>query len=103
MDTWEDFSNFMENTAFEDYDEVVIDTIPPKQLITKEEALNFFAQAAAIAIEKDYMSDGIDSLVWPYIADEDDPEYEQRISDKVWDEILLYFREIFGCEYHECY
>ena len=29
MNTWEDFTNFIKNTDFEDCDEVVIDTVPP--------------------------------------------------------------------------
>lgn len=102
MDTWEDFSNFMENTAFEDYDEIIIDTIPPKQiehLITKEEALKFFATAAAVAIEKDYMCDEIDDFAYRHYDDcEGDGDY-----DELWDDIKLYFREIFGCEYTDCY
>ena len=70
-----------------------------EQLITKEEALNFFAQAAAIAIEKDYMCDEIDDLVYPYLIDDN----EDEVYNKLWDDITLYFKEVFGCEYHECY
>lgn len=63
-----------------------------EHLISKEEALKFFAHAVAIAIEKDYMGDEIDDFA------ESDDNY-----DELWDDIMLYFREIFGCEYHECY
>ena len=67
-----------------------------EHLITKEEALKFFARAAAIAIEKDYMGDEIDDFVYHHYEGEGD-------YDELWDDLMLYFREIFGCEYHECY
>ena len=71
-----------------------------EHFITKKEALKFFARAAAVAIEKDYMCDEIDDFAYRIYDDnyEGDGDY-----DEVWDDITFYFKEIFGCEYHECY
>lgn len=106
MNTWENFIDFIKNTDFEDEPTIVMDPIPSTRIttpISKEEALNFFAQAAAIAIEKDYMCDGLEALVWPYIADENDSEYEEKVYNEIWEDLIARFKEIFGCEYYECY
>ena len=71
-----------------------------EHLISKEEALKFFARAAAIAMEKDYMCDEIDDFAYHHY----DEDYEgEGDYDELWDDLILYFREIFGCEYTDCY